>query len=134
MPRSRGCAIPASASACASSSKDWLRRLPRAARRLGAVIVDGESIADLAARNGARPIDIYCERCADSRLSASALVLMGNEENVRAIMAHPRHTAGSDGILVGERPTRAAGARSRAISASTCASWACSACPSASAR
>ena len=68
------------------------------------VIVDGESIADLAARNGARPIDIYCERCADSRLSASALVLMGNEENVRAIMAHPRHTAGSDGILVGERP------------------------------
>jgi N-acyl-D-amino-acid deacylase len=69
-----------------------------------AVIVDGESIADLAARNGARPIDVYCERCADSRLSASALVLMGNEENVRAIMAHPRHTAGSDGILVGERP------------------------------
>jgi N-acyl-D-amino-acid deacylase len=68
------------------------------------VIADGESIAQLAARAGARPIDLYCERCADSGLSASALVLMGNEENVRAIMAHPCHTAGSDGILVGEHP------------------------------
>ncbi len=68
------------------------------------VIADGESIAAIAAREGARPIDVYCARCADSGLSASALVLMGNEENVRAIMAHPRHTAGSDGILVGDRP------------------------------
>jgi N-acyl-D-amino-acid deacylase len=31
-------------------------------------------------------------------------VHIGNEENVRAIMRHPAHTAGSDGILVGERP------------------------------
>jgi N-acyl-D-amino-acid deacylase len=68
------------------------------------VIADGESIAAIAAREGARPIDVYCARCADSGLSASALVLMGNEENVRAIMAHPRHAAGSDGILVGEHP------------------------------
>jgi N-acyl-D-amino-acid deacylase len=68
------------------------------------VIADGESIAAIAARTGARPIDVYCERCADSGLSASAIVLIGNEENVRAIMAHPRHTAGSDGILVGELP------------------------------
>jgi len=29
---------------------------------------------------------------------------IGNEENVRAIMAHPAHTGGSDGLLVGERP------------------------------
>ena len=28
----------------------------------------------------------------------------GNEENVRTTMQHPAHTAGSDGILVGERP------------------------------
>lgn len=68
------------------------------------VIVDGESIAELAAREGTRPIDVYCLRCADSQLAASALVHIGNEENVRAIMRHPAHTAGSDGILVGERP------------------------------
>ncbi len=29
---------------------------------------------------------------------------IGNEENVRAIMQHPAHMAGSDGILVGGRP------------------------------
>jgi N-acyl-D-amino-acid deacylase len=69
-----------------------------------AVIVDGESVADVAARQRARPIDVYCERCADSGLSASALVHIGNEDNVRAIMRHPAHTAGSDGILVGEHP------------------------------
>jgi N-acyl-D-amino-acid deacylase len=69
-----------------------------------AVIVDGESITDIAARAGSRPIDVYCERCAESGLSASALAHIGNEENVRAIMRHPAHTAGSDGILVGEQP------------------------------
>jgi N-acyl-D-amino-acid deacylase len=68
------------------------------------VSLDGESIADIAAREGNRPVDVYCARCADSGLSASALVHIGNEENVRAIMRHPAHTAGSDGILVGERP------------------------------
>ena len=28
----------------------------------------------------------------------------GNEDNVRAIMQHPAHTAGSDGVMVGEQP------------------------------
>ena len=50
------------------------------------------------------PIDAYCDLCADSGLAASALHLVGNEENVRAIMQHPCHTGGSDGILVGPRP------------------------------
>ena len=68
------------------------------------LVLDGVTIADLAERAGKRPIDVYCERCADSHLSASALVHFGNEENVRATMQHPAHTAGSDGILVGERP------------------------------
>jgi N-acyl-D-amino-acid deacylase len=68
------------------------------------LVLDGETIADLAAREGKRPIDVYCERCADSGLSASALVHFGNEENVRTTMQHPAHTAGSDGILVGDRP------------------------------
>ena len=68
------------------------------------MVLDGVTIADLAEREGKRPIDVYCERCADSHLSASALVHFGNEENVRATMQHPAHTAGSDGVLVGERP------------------------------
>ena len=68
------------------------------------LVLDGVSIADLAERAGKRPIDVYCDACAESGLSASALVHFGNEENVRTTMQHPAHTAGSDGILVGERP------------------------------
>ena len=37
------------------------------------------------------------------RISGS-LTFSGNEENVRTIMRHPAHTAGSDGITVGDRP------------------------------
>ena len=68
------------------------------------LVLDGVTIAERAARDGRRPIDVYCELCADSGLSASALVHFGNEENVRMTMQHPCHTAGSDGILVGDRP------------------------------
>jgi N-acyl-D-amino-acid deacylase len=32
------------------------------------------------------------------------LSLLGNEEDMQRIMKHPCHMAGSDGILVGERP------------------------------
>jgi len=38
------------------------------------------------------------------RLGTSVLQHVGDEANVRAIMAHRRHTVGSDGLLVGERP------------------------------
>ena len=31
------------------------------------VVLDGVTIADLAEREGKRPIDVYCERCADSQ-------------------------------------------------------------------
>ena len=39
-----------------------------------------------------------------SRFSVSCLAHIGNVENVQAILQHPAHTVGSDGILVGERP------------------------------
>ena len=38
------------------------------------------------------------------RLGTTVLQHVGHEENVRTIMAHPRHTVGSDGLLVGARP------------------------------
>ena len=40
----------------------------------------------------------------DDRLGTGILMHVGDEENVRAIMRHPKHSAGSDGILVGGRP------------------------------
>ncbi len=64
----------------------------------------GTSIADLAEQRGVRPIDLFCELAADDLLMATALHQIGNEENVREIMQHPAHMAGSDGILVGGRP------------------------------
>ena len=63
------------------------------------------SIADLAGARG-QAADRRLLRCA-ARIRVcrqTALVHFGNEENVRATMQHPAHTAGSDGILVGERP------------------------------
>ena len=117
--------------AAASSWRTRHRRLPRRAGRLGQARASptASSIADRAERAGRRPIDVYCELCADSGLSASALVHVGNEENVRAIMQHPAHTAGSDGILVGDRPhprgwgTFAALPRRLRARARACCAW-----------
>ncbi|MFD5076154.1 amidohydrolase family protein [Streptomyces sp. NPDC058371] len=40
----------------------------------------------------------------DDRLGSTILQHVGHEENVRAIMRHPVHTGGSDGILRGDKP------------------------------
>jgi N-acyl-D-amino-acid deacylase len=37
-------------------------------------------------------------------LGTGILQHVGHEENVQAIMRHPRHTGGSDGLLVGAKP------------------------------
>jgi N-acyl-D-amino-acid deacylase len=64
----------------------------------------GKTVAEAADAEGKRPIDVFCELCADDELGVSTVTHIGNEENVRAIMTHPAHMAGSDGILVGEQP------------------------------
>jgi N-acyl-D-amino-acid deacylase len=64
----------------------------------------GRSIAEAAAAEGKRPVDFLCDLLVEEELAVSCIVHIGNEENVRTIMTHPSHTAGSDGILVGDRP------------------------------
>lgn len=64
----------------------------------------GLSVAELAARRGLPPFEAYRHLLLDDRLGATCLVMAGNEENVRIIMQHARHMAGSDGLLVGQRP------------------------------
>jgi N-acyl-D-amino-acid deacylase len=64
----------------------------------------GRSVLEAAAEAGQRPIDFVCELLVEEELGVACIAHIGNEENVRAIMTHPAHTAGSDGILVGERP------------------------------
>jgi N-acyl-D-amino-acid deacylase len=65
----------------------------------------GLSIADAAASDGApSPFDFYCDLLLNDQLGVSSLAFTGNEENVRTTLQHPAHMAGSDGIVVGDRP------------------------------
>jgi N-acyl-D-amino-acid deacylase len=64
----------------------------------------GRNVAESAAEAGRRPIDFVCDLLAEEELGVACIAHIGNEENVRTIMSHPAHTAGSDGILVGEQP------------------------------
>ncbi|RJQ71510.1 D-aminoacylase [Pseudonocardiaceae bacterium YIM PH 21723] len=64
----------------------------------------GQSVAASARRLGVPPGELYFAVLRSERLATSCLMHVGHEENVRAIMRHPAHTGGSDGLLVGERP------------------------------
>jgi N-acyl-D-amino-acid deacylase len=64
----------------------------------------GTYLPDAAARAGQTPYDFFVDLLIETRLSVSCLVHIGNEENVQAILQHPTHMVGSDGILIGERP------------------------------
>lgn len=64
----------------------------------------GMRIPEAAARAGRTPFDYFCDLLVRTRLGVSMLAFIGNEENVQAIMQHPAHVVGSDGILVGDMP------------------------------
>jgi N-acyl-D-amino-acid deacylase len=64
----------------------------------------GHTVAELAQRTGQTPADVFFETLLADDLATSILQHVGHEENVRAIMRHPSHTGGSDGILVGGKP------------------------------
>lgn len=64
----------------------------------------GLSVAEAARRAGRPPAEFYFDLLVAERLGASCLLHVGDEDNVRAIMTHPAHTGGSDGLLAGARP------------------------------
>ncbi|MBB6173976.1 N-acyl-D-amino-acid deacylase [Nocardiopsis mwathae] len=64
----------------------------------------GSSIRELADRRGREAAEIFADLLVDDGMGTGCLLRVGNEENVRTIMAHPAHTGGSDGILVGAKP------------------------------
>lgn len=64
----------------------------------------GMFLPDAATRANQSPFEFFVDLLIRSRLSVSCLAHIGNEENVQAILQHPAHTVGSDGILIGERP------------------------------
>jgi N-acyl-D-amino-acid deacylase len=64
----------------------------------------GKRLSEIAAQGALAPIDVFFDLLRRDRLSTSILQHVGDEENVRAIMRHRVHMAGSDGLLVGARP------------------------------
>jgi N-acyl-D-amino-acid deacylase len=83
---------------------DWSVHVVSGVRRRANRRFVGKNIAESAAETGKRPIDFCCELVTDDELGVTVVSHVGHEENVQAIMQHPAHMAGSDGILVGERP------------------------------
>jgi N-acyl-D-amino-acid deacylase len=64
----------------------------------------GLSIAQIAQRRRASCISAFADLLVEDELNTGCIVHVGNEDNVRAMMAHPRHMGGTDGLLVGARP------------------------------
>ena len=64
----------------------------------------GRTVAELARSSGREAFEVFRELLIADRLATTILHHAGHEENVRAIMRHPAHTGGSDGLLVGARP------------------------------
>jgi N-acyl-D-amino-acid deacylase len=66
--------------------------------------VVGRTIAQLAADTGREPFAAFVDVLLRDELATGILQHVGHEGNVQAIMRHPRHTGGSDGLLVGAKP------------------------------
>lgn len=64
----------------------------------------GRTVAEWAELQGQDATATALDLMRADRLGTGILMHVGDEDNVRAIMQHPNHSAGSDGILVGGRP------------------------------
>ncbi|KHN97942.1 D-aminoacylase [Metarhizium album ARSEF 1941] len=62
----------------------------------------GRRVSEIARSLGTQPHEIFFEVLAKDRLATSCLMHVGNEPNVRAMMQHRVHMAGSDAILHGK--------------------------------
>lgn len=84
---------------------------------LGLDGVIGRTVQASAADRGLEPGEWALRIVEQTRFEASCSVQMGIEEHVRALMRHPRHQFGSDGLLHGAKPhPRAFGTFARALS------------------
>ena len=83
---------------------DWATTVVASVARPQNAWAVGASIAELAEVRGVEPGELFCELLLADDFDTGCLMHVGNEENVRAIMQHPAHTLGTDGILVGDKP------------------------------
>lgn len=89
------------ADACHGVPIEWETIQISGARDLATV---GRTITELAADSGRAPFEIYCDQLVADELGTTILQLVGDERNVQAIMKHPAHTGGSDGLLAPVKP------------------------------
>ncbi|TDV55266.1 N-acyl-D-amino-acid deacylase family protein [Actinophytocola oryzae] len=89
---------------CHGVPVDWAAIEINGVRRAENTHLVGRSVAESAREAGRPPAGLYFDVLVAERLGTSCLMHVGHEDNVRAIMRHPTHTGGSDGLLVGERP------------------------------
>lgn len=64
----------------------------------------GISLAEAAHRVGKDCAEFCLDVLLATGLGATCIMNIGHEHNVRALISDPRHTVGTDGILVGSRP------------------------------
>lgn len=64
----------------------------------------GSSMQELAEREGIEASELYLRIVDESDFAATCTLHFGIEEHVRRLTADPRHTVGTDGILVGRSP------------------------------
>lgn len=64
----------------------------------------GLTIAAIAAEWRCDPFAAYCRLMTEEGGAAMALLHIGNEDNVRQILAYPTHMPASDGIIAGQLP------------------------------
>jgi len=89
---------------CHGVPVDWDAIEINGVRRADNASLVGHSVAASARAQGRAPADLYFDVLISEKLGTSCLMHVGHEDNVQAIMRHPTHTGGSDGLLVGERP------------------------------
>jgi len=64
----------------------------------------GKRISQIAEEQGEDPFDTFISLLKADNFGSTILHHIGNENNVRKIMRHSRHTGGSDGILTSTKP------------------------------
>ena len=64
----------------------------------------GRTVAGITADTGREPFAVFVDVLLRDELGTGILQHVGHEVNVQAIMRHPRHKGGSDGLLVGAKP------------------------------
>ncbi|MGF6823045.1 hexosaminidase [Microbacterium sp. ZKA21] len=64
----------------------------------------GRRIDEIAQSLERPAVDIVLDIVVRDAGATGILMHIGDEQNVRAIMRHPRHSGGSDGILIGDKP------------------------------